>query len=57
MERKAPTAVIIPAGSGEKHRRSVDSYFAPTAPKGLEKNWISTVPGQVWFNQINEPDQ
>ena len=28
---------------------SVDLYVAPTAPKGLEKNWIQTVPGQAWF--------
>ena len=28
---------------------SVDLYFAPTAPKGFEKNWIQTVPGQAWF--------
>ena len=28
---------------------SVDLYFAPTAPKGFEKNWIQTMPGQAWF--------
>ena len=28
---------------------SVDLYFAPAAPKGFEKNWIPTVPGQAWF--------
>jgi hypothetical protein len=28
---------------------SVDLYFAPTAPKGFEKNWIQTVPGKAWF--------
>ena len=28
---------------------SVDLYFGPTAPKGFEKNWIPTVPGQAWF--------
>ncbi len=26
---------------------SVDLYFAPTAPKGFEKNWIPTVPGHA----------
>ena len=26
---------------------SVDLYFSPTAPKGFEKNWIPTVPGQA----------
>ncbi len=28
---------------------SVDVYFGPTSPKGLEKNWIQTVPGKAWF--------
>jgi hypothetical protein len=28
---------------------SVDLYFAPAAPKDLEKNWIPTVPGRAWF--------
>jgi hypothetical protein len=28
---------------------SVDIYVVPTAPKGFEKNWIPTVPGQAWF--------
>ena len=28
---------------------SVDIYFGPTAPKGMEKNWIPTVPGEAWF--------
>jgi hypothetical protein len=28
---------------------SVHLYFAPTAPKGFEKNWIQTVPRRVWF--------
>ncbi len=28
---------------------SVDLYVGPTAPKGLEKNWIPSVPGRAWF--------
>lgn len=31
---------------------SVDLYFGPNAPKGLESNWIETLPGKgffVWF--------
>jgi hypothetical protein len=31
---------------------SVDLYFSPTAPKGFEKNWIPTVPGQAWFTYL-----
>lgn len=28
---------------------SVDLYFGPSAPEGLESNWIPTVPGGAWF--------
>jgi hypothetical protein len=31
---------------------SVDLYFSPTAPEGMEKNWIPTVPGKAWFTYI-----
>ncbi len=31
---------------------SVDLYFGPTAPKGMEKNWIPTMPGKAWFTYI-----
>ncbi|MCT8954702.1 DUF1254 domain-containing protein [Pseudomonas lundensis] len=29
---------------------SVDLYFGPTAPAGLESNWVQTVPGKHWFS-------
>ena len=28
---------------------SVDIFFGPEAPKGYEKNWLQTNPGQSWF--------
>ncbi len=28
---------------------STDVYFGPTAPAGLENNWIETIPGKGWF--------
>lgn len=28
---------------------SVDLYFGPEAPDGMEENWIQTVPGKGWF--------
>ena len=31
---------------------SVDVCFGPTAPAGLEKNWIPTVPGRAWFTYL-----
>jgi hypothetical protein len=27
---------------------SFDIYFAPKPPKGMENNWIQTVPGKGW---------
>jgi hypothetical protein len=27
---------------------SVDVWFAPKAPKGKEKNWVKTIPGEGW---------
>ncbi|MHA2183257.1 MAG: DUF1214 domain-containing protein, partial [Promethearchaeota archaeon] len=28
---------------------SVDIYFGPEAPTGMERNWVETVPGKNWF--------
>jgi hypothetical protein len=28
---------------------STDITFGPTAPKGMERNWIPTIPGKGWF--------
>jgi len=33
---------------------SVDISVVPTAPKGFEKNWIPTVPGQAWFTYFDK---
>jgi hypothetical protein len=28
---------------------SIDLYYGPKAPKGKEKNWVQTLPGQGWW--------
>jgi hypothetical protein len=28
---------------------SYDVYFAPNPPKGMEGNWLQTIPGKSWF--------
>ncbi len=28
---------------------SVDVWFGPEAPKGMEHNWVQTIPGKGWF--------
>lgn len=30
--------------------QSVDLYFGPTAPAGMEDRWIKTIPGKGWFS-------
>jgi len=40
------------AGLVENPDGSVDLYFAPTAPKGHEHNWIETIPGKGWFSLL-----
>lgn len=28
---------------------SVDVWFGPKAPEGMESNWVETIPGKGWF--------
>jgi hypothetical protein len=51
MERKAPTAVIIPAGSGEKADGSVE-WRATSARSGWSLLFIWSV-SFVWLNQTD----
>ena len=51
------TSQPFPSYNSEKHKDSVtynedgsvDLYFGPEAPEGLESNWIETVPGKGFF--------
>jgi hypothetical protein len=38
---------------------SVDIYFGPKAPSGLEANWIPTASGKPWFTlfRLYGPDK
>jgi hypothetical protein len=29
--------------------KSIDVYFGPEAPEGMENNWVQTIPGKGWF--------
>ena len=31
---------------------SVDVYFGPKAPAGMESNWVQTIPGKGWFTLL-----
>lgn len=28
---------------------SIDIFFGPESPEGLEENWVKTIPGEGWF--------
>lgn len=51
------TGQPFPSYNSEKHKESVsynedgsvDLYFGPEAPEGMENNWIQTVPGKGFF--------
>ncbi len=45
------SAGINSLGEGIKKNTdgSIDIYFAPKAPEGMENNWIQTIPGKSWF--------
>jgi hypothetical protein len=42
-------------GLGQNPDGSYDVYFAPKPPKGLENNWIQTIPGKNWFIMLGMP--
>jgi len=51
LQTDQPYAGINSYGKGLKKNAdgSFDIYFAPKPPKGMEDNWIQTIPGKSWF--------
>jgi hypothetical protein len=47
--QKFPTVGSQTEGMKKNADGSYDVYFAPKAPKGMEGNWLQTVPGKSWF--------
>lgn len=47
-DQKKPTVGSI-QGFDKNPDGSVTIYIGPDAPKGKERNWIKTIPGQGWF--------
>ena len=50
------TDQLLPSKNSKRNQDMVvnadgttDLYFGPSAPKGMEANWIQTVPGKGWF--------
>jgi hypothetical protein len=48
-DQKKPTVGSI-QGFDKNPDGSVTIYVGPDAPKGKERNWIKTIPGQGWFS-------
>jgi hypothetical protein len=48
-DQKAPSVSSLDPGFKTNSDGSVDVYFGPKAPQGMEKNWVQTIPGKGWF--------
>ena len=47
-DQQFPSVSSQTEGVKKNEDGSVDVYFGPSAPAGLEKNWAQTVPGKSW---------
>jgi hypothetical protein len=48
-DQKAPSVSSQDKGIKINGDGSVDVWFGPKAPAGMEKNWVQTIPGKGWF--------
>jgi hypothetical protein len=48
-DQKAPSVSSQDKGVKINADGSVDVYFGPKAPAGMEYNWVQTIPGKGWF--------
>ena len=48
-DQKAPSVSSQDRGFKTNADGSVDVYFGPKAPAGMENNWVQTIPGKGWF--------
>ncbi|RZL88108.1 MAG: DUF1254 domain-containing protein [Variovorax sp.] len=48
-DQKAPSVSSQSKGVKTNVDGSVDVYFGPKAPAGMENNWVQTIPGKGWF--------
>jgi hypothetical protein len=48
-DQKAPSVSSQDKGLKANADGSVDVYFGPKSPAGLENNWVQTIPGKGWF--------
>jgi len=48
-DQQAPSVSSQDKGLKVNADGSVDVWFGPTAPAGMEQNWVQTIPGKGWF--------
>ncbi|MBX3518271.1 MAG: DUF1254 domain-containing protein [Rhodospirillales bacterium] len=48
-DQPAPSVSSQDKGVKTNADGSVDVWFGPKAPPGMEKNWVQTIPGKGWF--------
>jgi hypothetical protein len=48
-DQQAPSVSSQSKGVKANADGSVDVYFGPEAPAGMENNWVQTIPGKGWF--------
>jgi hypothetical protein len=48
-DQPAPSVSSQDKGFKTNADGSVDVWFGPKAPAGMEKNWVQTIPGKGWF--------
>jgi hypothetical protein len=48
-DQQAPSVSSQDKGVKTNADGSVDVWFGPKAPPGMEKNWVQTIPGKGWF--------
>lgn len=48
-DQQAPSVSSQNKGGKANADGSVDVYFGPKAPAGMENNWVQTIPGKSWF--------
>lgn len=48
-DQKSPSVSSHNKGVKTNADGSVDVYFGPKAPAGMENNWVQTIPGKGWF--------
>jgi hypothetical protein len=48
-DQKAPSVSSQNKGVKVNDDGSVDVFFGPKAPEGMQNNWVQTIPGKGWF--------